>query len=157
MKNIKILIIIVVFNLISFGCGSNQSPSNSTIQSNATNQPSKANQSVQTTPPSTQDKAIVITAEQLSKEYKENEQSADAKYKGKTLEVSGKIENIDIRTFATVFLVAQPLHVGCLVQESETEEEKAGKLQKGQEVTVIGTGIDNPEAGMIAIDQCRVK
>lgn len=137
MKNIKILTIIVVFSLISFGCASKQSPLNSTVQSNKP--------------------AIVVTAAELAKEYKENAESAGAKYDGKFVEVSGKVDEVYYRSFATVYLLAEPFRITCLILENKDEETKALKVKKGDDITVIGMGIGKPEGKEIVFNQCRVK
>lgn len=73
MKNI-ILACLVVFSL--GGCGGSQT---GTTSSNETK---------------TAEPAIKVTANELLAAYNENEVAGDEKYKGKTLEVSGKIDDI---------------------------------------------------------------
>lgn len=83
---------------------------------------------------------IKITASQLYAEYEANEISADEKYKGKTLEVSGIVDGIakDILNSSYVILKTSNIigRIQCYIEDSE--QSKAAALQKGQKITVIG-------------------
>jgi hypothetical protein len=95
--------------------------------------------------------AVAVTATQLVAAYEANEAAADAKYKGKTVEVTGTIETIDKRYddyIDVVLQAAQPKgdapgkeidgldDVTCKLVVGENA--KALELEKGKKVTVIG-------------------
>lgn len=91
-----------------------------------------------------QQPAVVITASQLVGAYQANQVAADAKYKGQTIQVSGKIDGIgkDILDDPYVSLTGDPTNpladVQC--QFSQNDEAALASLSKGQQVTLQGTG-----------------
>jgi len=94
--------------------------------------------------PPTEPETIKITAAQLVSEYQENGVKADNQYKGKLLEVTGTVRNIDKDLLDTVFITLNGggdwslNDVQCYFKDKE-EIEKVAELSKGQTVTVIGT------------------
>lgn len=103
---------------------------------------------------------ITITSVELSKEYSENEVAADAKYKGKLIEISGKIYSIDNGISDNEIIIR--LSDGkydinnswCYMNESERE--KAIALKKGQQVTLIGKG-DSATMSSPVLKDCIIK
>lgn len=103
---------------------------------------------------------VVVTSANISKEYSENEVAADAKYKGKLIEISGKVYSIDNGLFDNEIIIR--LSDGkydlnnswCYMKESERE--KAISLKKGQQVTLIGTG-DSATVSSPVLKDCVVK
>lgn len=85
---------------------------------------------------------IKVSAQQLYAEYKENEVAADQKYKGKTLEISGTINNIgkDIIDNPYITLDVDELIASVQCSFKKSEEDVVANLKKGQEVIVIGKG-----------------
>lgn len=88
------------------------------------------------------EKPIVITARTLFEEYHANEVAADAKYKGRMLEVSGEVgriakNSIDDRMYLA--LDGQVFEsVRCYFSDEHGFE--LASITKGQKVTVIGRG-----------------
>lgn len=105
-----------------------------------------------------EEKPIGISAEDLTKAYDENELSADKKYKGKTLEVSGRIENIaDTLGNVTVSLKGHNAVVSVMCSFEESEKDSVANLKKGQKTTLIGKG-DGYTAGLYAgLNKCKIK
>ncbi len=103
---------------------------------------------------------VVITSINLSKEYSENEVSADAKYKGKLIEISGKMTSVDNGTFDNEMIVRlsdgkyDMNNAWCYMKESERE--KVLTLKKGQQVTLIGKG-DSATLSSPVLKGCVVK
>ncbi|TXH06872.1 MAG: hypothetical protein E6Q06_04615 [Candidatus Moraniibacteriota bacterium] len=103
---------------------------------------------------------VVVTSAALSKAYSENEVSADAKYKDKLIEVSGKVVSIDNGTFDNEIIIRlsdgqydfNGLH--CYMKESERD--KALTMKKGQTVTLIGKG-NSATIGSPVLKNCWVK
>lgn len=85
--------------------------------------------------------AIKVSASDLMAEYDANEIAADAKYKGKLLEVSGTISDIgkDILDNPYIALKTQEAFssVQCMLKDSE--KDRASSLAKGTQIIVQGT------------------
>lgn len=104
--------------------------------------------------------AVTVTSANISKEYSENEVAADAKYKGKVIEITGKVNNIDNGVSDNEMIVR--LSDGkydfnnpwCYMKESERDKVLA--LKKGQQVTLIGTG-DSATLKSPVLKNCTVK
>lgn len=103
---------------------------------------------------------VTVTSANISKEYSENEVAADAKYKGKLIEISGKIYNIDngitdnemiVKLSDGQYDITDPM---CYMQGSE--KDKVLTFKKGQPVTLIGTG-DSATIGSPVLKDCVVK
>lgn len=103
---------------------------------------------------------ITVTSVNISKEYSENEVAADAKYKGKLIEISGKVYSIDNGISDNEIIIR--LSDGkydinnswCYMNESERE--KAIALKKGQQVTLIGKG-DSATMSSPVLKDCIIK
>lgn len=128
----------------------NQSPVQETKQSEA----DKAVKPENTTP------EIIVTSANISKAYSENEVSADVKYKGKLIEISGKVASVDNGTFDNEMIVRisdgkyDINNTWCYMKESEREKVLAFK--KGQQVVLIGKG-DSATLGSPVLKDCTVK
>ncbi len=90
--------------------------------------------------PSAPQEVLTISAGELYSEYEANEISADSKYKGKTLEISGSVKNIGKDILDTPYVSLKTGNiigtVQCMLKGSEAE--KAGSLSEGQFVTMVG-------------------
>ncbi len=104
--------------------------------------------------------AIILTSANLATEYSDNEVAADAKYKGKLLEVSGKVASIDngisdnemiVKLSDGKYDISGPW---CYMKESERDKVLAFK--KEQQVTLIGTG-NSATIGSPMLKDCVVK
>ena len=84
--------------------------------------------------------AIKITARALSQEYQANEVAADGKYKGKMLEVTGKVEAIgkDILDDPYVALAGADLLATVQFGFTKADNEQLAQLSKGRTITIRG-------------------
>jgi tRNA_anti-like len=82
----------------------------------------------------------VVTAKQIVTDYKENELAADAKYKDKTVEVSGVVQTVskDLFDKAYVSLESGDPVSSVQVYFEDSEASKIMSLKTGQRVTVRG-------------------
>ena len=103
---------------------------------------------------------ISVTAVELIKAYKENEVSADSKYKGKIATITGKVDSIDsgLSDEAIVRLSSGDKYsiytVSCYIKDSD--KSKAGNLKKGQQVTIVGK-LSGETIGMPYANDCTIK
>lgn len=103
---------------------------------------------------------VIVTSANISKEYSENEVAADAKYKGKTIEMSGKVTSIDNGISDNEMIVRLSdgqydiNNAWCYMNEGERDKVLA--LKKGQQVTLIGTG-DSATLKSPVLKSCTVK
>lgn len=101
-----------------------------------------------------------ITSVEFSKAYSDNEVAADAKYKGKLIEVSGKVSGVDNGTFDNGMIVklsdGQYDFSSTMCYMKESEKDKVLNLKKGQQVTLIGTG-DSATLKSPVLKNCVVK
>jgi len=96
----------------------------------------------------------------MAKDYSDNEVAADEKYKGKLIEISGKVTGVDNGTFDNEMIVK--LSDGqydvsvpwCYMKASE--KEKVLTLKKGQQITLIGEG-NSATIGSPMLKNCTVK
>jgi len=84
--------------------------------------------------------SYTLSADQLYKEYDTNEVAADAKYKGKVVIVSGKIQDIgtDIMDDAYIVIGGEGFLDGVQCTFTESGKASVARLSKGQQVTVKG-------------------
>ena len=150
--------IIVILGVIgSFG----SSPNNLAETKKTTQVTQEANKEVKeakteenTTP------EITISSAELIKAYADNEVGADQKYKGKIAKISGIVEGIDsgINDEAIVKLSDGTdfsiVDVHCYIKPSD--KEKAAKLAKGQNVTMVGR-LDGEVIGYPSVKDCTIK
>jgi hypothetical protein len=92
--------------------------------------------------PSSSGPPVVVTAAALWTAYDANEVAADELYKGKRLQVTGKLKSIDKDLMGDVVLMLEApnefstVHAGL----DDADEGKAAKLTKGSEITVTCEG-----------------
>ena len=94
----------------------------------------------------------------MTKDYDENELAADGKYKGKTIAVSGKVENIaETMGNVTVSLAGHDMVKSVMCSFEESEKTNVAKLKKGQQATLVGTG-DGMTMGLyVGLQKCKVQ
>lgn len=92
--------------------------------------------------PKPPEQAIVMSASDLMAAYKNNEVSADLKYKGKLIQVTGKVGDIKKDLFDNIYVT---IGTGAMFEIPEVQAffdqsdvMKAASLSKGQKVTVVG-------------------
>jgi len=88
------------------------------------------------------EEVVSVTAVDLWNEYDENEVSADQKYKGKQLEVTGEINDIgkDIIDSIYITLKTDDILGSVQVYFSDKDADSVAKFTKGQKVTIVGKG-----------------
>lgn len=84
--------------------------------------------------------SYTLSADQLYREYDSNEVSADAKYKGKVVIVSGTIQDIgkDIMDDAYIIIGGGGFLDGVQCTFTKGQQSSVARLSKGQRVTVKG-------------------
>jgi hypothetical protein len=105
--------------------------------------------------------AIVIKAGDLMKEYAGNALAADAKYKGKVLQVTGKFgsaQKAPLMGYAVQLLPEDAGDVNlsavqCFLHESA--EAEVAKVQSGQMITLEGT-CDGQALGQVTLKKCTL-
>jgi hypothetical protein len=134
-KNLLTLSLAFILSMFMQSCGGDKSSSTSTksIGSEA-----KEEEAAAETPKQAD---IVISAPQLYKDYEANGVAADQKYKGKLVEVSGTVDNIDKDILDEIYVTLKGDEyfgsVQCYFADEFTDQ--TAKLTKGQKLTVIGT------------------
>jgi hypothetical protein len=100
---------------------------------------------------------VRVDAVSLVKAYRENEVAADGQFRGRVLEVTGKIETIS-ETLGTMRVdLAGVDYVTVKCQFAEEDRPEIVKLKKGQTVTLAGTG-DGMTGGLyVDVQKCKVK
>ena len=153
MKNLLNLTILFALGLfLILGCsGANQNATTPTNSASVTTAPANT-----TTAPT--EKPIAVQARVMTKDYDENELAADGKYKGKTIAVSGKVENIaETMGNVTVSLAGHDMVKSVMCSFEESEKTNVAKLKKGQQATLVGTG-DGMTMGLYAgLQKCKVQ
>jgi hypothetical protein len=93
-------------------------------------------------PDSSSGPPVSVSSATLINEYEDNEVSADDRYKGKTLRVSGTVDNIakDIMDSMYVTLKGDKEYGITSVQCYFADDQKSAlsRLKKGQQVTIVG-------------------
>lgn len=140
-KRILSLLIIALFVALAAGSGSSTSTT--------------ADKKAETAAPPVA--AVEVTSQQLCADYDANEISADEKYKGKTLKITGTVDNIAKDLTDTMYVTltsGQPLtRTQCYFDDSAKDQ--LGKLTKGQALTVEGKC--NGKMMNILIKECVIK
>jgi enamine deaminase RidA (YjgF/YER057c/UK114 family) len=103
---------------------------------------------------------ISVTSIDIAKDYSENEVAADEKYKGKIIEISGKISSIDNGTFDDEMIIklsdGQYDFSGPICYMEKSEREKVLALKKGASVTLIGEG-NSATIGSPMLKNCTIE
>jgi len=102
--------------------------------------------------------AMKVTALKLFEEYQANEVSADQAYKGKLLEVTGKVDSITKDAFDNVIVRLQTSNEFMAVATYPVDEEvnAAAGLAKGQAVTMQCEG-EGMVMGSPVLRECSFK
>lgn len=106
-------------------------------------------------------RALAIDAETLSLEYNKNPDGFNAKYKGRSLTVTGTIYAFALQatrdrpgTGANLALAGKNYNTYCFLDASG--KKKALSLSKGDQITVTGTFVGGGQAE-IGLDPCSVR
>jgi hypothetical protein len=109
--------------------------------------------------PKPKPEAVAVKAAQIVKEFEDNELAADTKYKGKTLKITGVVDNIDTDIFDDEKYILslggggdfEFLFVNC----NDMSTDELSTLNKGQTVTVIGEFDDGGDLG-VEVKDCHL-
>jgi len=104
------------------------------------------------------EEVIQISAVQLSEKYNANTVAADAKYKGKTLAISGVIDNIGKDILDTPYIVLKGRELslfGVQCMFSRADESKLASLSKEQNITLQGK-VSGEIIGNIVVRGCQI-
>ena len=100
----------------------------------------------------TASKPVTVTAADLIKQFEDNELKADAKYKGKTLKITGIVEGIDTEMFDEEDYVLDLTGGGdfeiLAVHVYDIPNEDLASVNKGDKVTVTATFDDGGDLGV---------
>ncbi|MBX7173084.1 MAG: OB-fold putative lipoprotein [Pyrinomonadaceae bacterium] len=133
MKNtISILATIFIFSLI-LGCGFGENKENSRTETNT--QPTPTNKKEETKSENSVEKPIRST--ELVDVFKKDKDGANAKYKGKTIQIIGKITNIN-DVFGTKALNLRDSEAVMGLQTYLENNDEVKKVKVGDEVVVRG-------------------
>ncbi|MFA5993655.1 MAG: hypothetical protein WC823_01705 [Parcubacteria group bacterium] len=166
-KVLTVILGIIVLGIIGSAGSDNGQKVASTPSDTKANVP-KANNEEKTTPadvakPAEPQKTVpqvTVTSATISKDYSENEVSADAKYKDKLIEISGKIVSVSNGTFDSEMVVklsdGQYDISGAMCYMKTSERDKVLAFKKGQQVSLIGTG-NSSTIGSPILKDCVIK
>ena len=104
------------------------------------------------------DPAVIVTSAELVSAYSENEVAADAKYKGKDVEVSGMVSNISngISDDDLIVTLEGKGFNSVMCNLAHTESKKATSLKKGQKIALVCTG-NSATLGSPSLNNCVIK
>lgn len=138
-----VIVVIVIFVIIGSSGTKNTGDNNTTGQSK--------DNTIQQIP------AIKVSASQLSADYKANQVAADAKYKGKTVEVTGTISSIgkDILDTPYVTLSGSDVlsSVQCMFDKSDADQ--LATLAKDTRITLTGK-VKGEMVINVLLDNCSI-
>ncbi len=110
--------------------------------------------SAATTEKPKEEPVLAVTATALYEAYDANEVSADAQYKGKKLEVSGKVKDVE-KTFGMIYVNLEGDDMFGQVTCKLENETEAASMTKGQKIVLLGVG--DGKAGFPRVTDCRIK
>ncbi|MCW1888274.1 MAG: OB-fold putative lipoprotein [Candidatus Moranbacteria bacterium] len=154
--------VILIGIFIIFGAIGSNGDNKSASPSKETPSEQKEEKVAEKAPDPEQPKApeVTVTSAVLAKDYKENEVSADVKYKGKLIELSGKVASVDNGTFDNEIIVrltdGQYDFSGPMCYMKPSEHDKVVDFKKGQAVTLIGEG-NSATIGSPMLKSCVIK
>lgn len=101
--------------------------------------------------------SYILSATRLYRDYDSNEVAADAKYKGKVVIVSGKIQDIgkDIMGEAYIVIGGAGFLDGVQCMFTKGEQSSVSRLSKGQQVRVKGEV--SGKLGNVLLEKCRLQ
>lgn len=145
---IAILAVLAVFLIFIFAISGGD-------DTDDTNKTSKSSVS-QTT---TEESVIEVSVEQILKDYEENEVSADNKYKGKKVAISGVVDSVskDVLndTYIKIDTGSDYEAFGAQCYIADTQLEKVAELKSGDKITV--TGYVSSYSLNIVLKECEVQ
>lgn len=155
--------ILIVFAFIVFvGIIGSSSDNTNIVSSNPTNQEQEKTSNTNTTTQEEEkeNNIIKVDYEKLHKDYMDNPIAADEKYKGKILELTGKVYNIDREIagnpYITFNIGGEYSFQDVRITFKKSEEEKVTKLKKGQKVTIRGECRGTLLSTTVSLNDCEI-
>lgn len=155
------LALMIIFGSMSGGGETTDNQELAASESNTQSEPAEqtAAEEEKAEPKAAEPKAMKVDAQKILKEFEENEAAADAKYKGKVIEVPGEIYKVDTEVWDEDQYIVQVngggqwdfLTVNC----NDLPASAVTSLKKGQDVTVRGEFDDGGDLG-VEIKDCKV-
>lgn len=103
--------------------------------------------------------ALTVTAFKMASDYKENEVAADAKYKGKVVEISGSVDTIGKDALDTPYIAFTTENqyeiinrIQCMFGRNDTDA--LSSVSKGQKITLRGEV--SGALGNIIVRDCQI-
>ena len=142
---------VLIVIILVIGIGSSGDSKNNTIQTaTSTEQKSQIKQ----------EEVMEVDYTSLHQDYMDNPISADAKYKGKILKLTGEVYNIDREiagnTYITFNIGGQYSFKDVRITFKKSEESKVAQLKKGQTVTIKGECIGTLLSTTVALKDCEI-
>jgi hypothetical protein len=148
-RSLKVVIVIILFFIIGTNMAGSTTPKTAVISNSKT----ASNQA-----PETNEVAIKVTASKIIADYKANEVSADATYKGKLIDVKGTVDKIakDITDTPYITLSGGNQYGFESVQCMFTKDQEAelSSVSKGQSITLEGRV--SGKLGNILVRECKI-
>jgi|GEM_PF-4113959 len=109
--------------------------------------------------PSASSTCVTVSAEELYKAYVDDEKRADAKYKGKVLQVSGVVTEIERGVSRKPYVClsggeGRLFGVKCFFRKENARV--LSRLSKGDYVTIIGICGGRPVLGNVFLEKCKI-
>lgn len=156
------ILIVFVFIVFVGAIGSSSDKNTSTVSSNATNQEQGVTNKSNTTAQKEEqaDNVMKVDYEKLHKDYMDNPIAADEKYKGKILELTGEVYNIDREIAGNPYIT---FNVGgeysfkdVRITFKKSEEKKVTELKKGQTITIRGECRGTLLSTTVSLNDCEI-
>lgn len=155
--------ILIVFAFIIFvGIIGSSSDNTNTVSSSSINQEKETTTTNSSTINEEEKESNVMKVdyEELHKDYMDNPIAADEKYKGKILELTGEVYNIDREIagnpYITFNIGGEYSFQDVRITFKKSEEEKVTKLKKGQEVTIKGKCMGTLLSTTVSLNDCEI-
>lgn len=125
---------------------------------NSSSEEPKADKTTEAPKPKPKANVVKVSAEQMLKDYEDNELAADKKYEGKRIQVSGTIDKIDSELFGNDYILRISngdeysfLTVNC----NDMSKGELSTLTVGNDVTAIGGFDDGGDLG-VELKKCKL-
>lgn len=97
---------------------------------------------------------IETTVSEISRAYTANPIAADARFRGKTIVITGRIYDIDREIMGHPYVILGNHDVQCVFRKSS--ESEVTTLAKGRDVTILGTVKGTGLMKTVLIDDCQL-
>ncbi len=140
--------VIVILVVVAIGGSTNTQKTNSTSGQAETKQSTKA------------EEVLEVDYNVLHQDYQENAIAADAKYKGKILQLTGPVDDINREIagnpYITFKIGDQYSFKNVRITFKKAEEEKVSTLKKGQSITIKGKCTGLLLSTTVSLNDCEM-